>query len=95
MVDVGPLTPAGTRRGAGWARVVLREGREVDTRPACLTGRVDRATPGSLNLNSGLVWRAVIYAGLPLLTITSMRFPEVGGQLVTVVEPLRHLLPTP
>jgi hypothetical protein len=52
-------------------------------------------TPGSLNLNSGLVWRAVIYAGLPLLTIISMRFPEVGGQLVTVVEPLRHLLPTP
>jgi hypothetical protein len=52
-------------------------------------------TPGSLNLNSGLVWRAVIYAGLPLLTIISMRFPEVGGQLVTVVEPLRHLLPMP
>ncbi len=52
-------------------------------------------TPGSLNLNSGLVWRAVIYAGLPLLTIISMRFPEVGGQLVTVVEPLRHLLPIP
>ena len=52
-------------------------------------------TPGSLNLNSGLVWRAVVYAGLPLLTIISMRFPEVGGQLVTVVEPLRHLLPMP
>lgn len=52
-------------------------------------------TPGSLNWNSGLVWRAVVYAGIPLLTIISMRFPEVGGQLVTVVEPLKHLLPMP
>ena len=52
-------------------------------------------TPGSLNLNSGLVWRAVVYAGLPLLTIISMRFPEVGGQLMTVVEPLRHIMPSP
>jgi hypothetical protein len=52
-------------------------------------------TPGSLNLNSGLVWRAVVYAGLPLLTIISMRFPEVGGQVMAVVEPLRHILPSP
>jgi hypothetical protein len=52
-------------------------------------------TPGSLNLNSGLVWRAVVYAGLPLLTIISMRFPEVGGQLMAVVEPLRHIMPSP
>ncbi len=52
-------------------------------------------TPGSLNWNSGLVWRAVVYAGLPLLTIISMRFPEVGGQLMTVVEPLRHIMPSP
>lgn len=57
--------------------------------------RLWHGTPGSLNWNSGLVWRAVIYAGLPLLTIISMRFPEVGGQLITVVEPLRHLMPTP
>ena len=52
-------------------------------------------TPGSLNWNSGLVWRAVIYAGFPLLTIISMRFPEVGGQLMTVMEPLRHIMPSP
>ena len=54
-----------------------------------------RGTPGSLNLNSGLVWRAVVYAGLPLLTVISVRFPEIGGRLVTVVEPLRHMLPMP
>lgn len=54
-----------------------------------------RGTPGSLNMNSGLVWRAVAYAGLPLLTIISVRFPEIGGRLLTVVEPLRHMLPTP
>ena len=60
-----------------------------------LLSRLWRGTPGSLNLNSGLVWRAVIYAGLPLLTIISVRFPEVGGRLLTVVEPLRHMLPTP
>lgn len=57
--------------------------------------RLWHGTPGSLNLNSGLVWRAIVYAGLPLLTILSMRFPEVGGQLVTIAEPLRYLLPTP
>ncbi len=52
-------------------------------------------TPGRLNLSSGLVWRAVVYAGLPLLTVLAARFPEVGGKLITVVEPLRHLLPMP
>ncbi len=57
--------------------------------------RLWHGTPGSLNWNSGLVWRAIVYAGIPLLTIIAMRFPEVGGHLVTVVEPLRHVLPAP
>ncbi|HTV01819.1 MAG TPA: hypothetical protein VMF13_14825, partial [Luteitalea sp.] len=50
-------------------------------------------TPGALNLSSGLVWRAALYGGLPVVTIVCALFPEVGGGALTLLEPLRQLLP--
>jgi hypothetical protein len=60
-----------------------------------ILNRLWSSTPGRVGLSSGLLWRAMATSALPLLTLLAVLFPEVGGSLLTWVEPLRHLMPMP
>jgi hypothetical protein len=50
-----------------------------------------RTTPGRLTFNWSFVGRLVVYGVLPLLLVIGSMFPEVGEELVRVIDPLRKL----
>lgn len=58
-----------------------------------MLSRLWSSTPGQVGLSSGLLWRAMASATLPLLTLLAVMFPEVGGSFVTWLEPLRQFMP--
>lgn len=60
-----------------------------------ILNRLWSSQPGRVGFNSGLLWRAMATSALPLLTLLAVLFPEVGGGLMTWIEPLRHLMPVP
>jgi hypothetical protein len=60
-----------------------------------ILNRLWSSQPGRVGVSSGLLWRAMATSALPLLTLLAVLFPEVGGSLLTWVEPLRHLMPMP
>jgi hypothetical protein len=60
-----------------------------------LLSRLWSTTPGRVSFSSALIWRAMASAALPLLTLLAVSFPEVGGSLLTWIEPMRQLMPVP
>jgi hypothetical protein len=50
-----------------------------------------RTTPGRVSFNWALVQRLVVYGVLPLLIVLGSMFPEVGEELVRLIDPLRKL----
>jgi membrane protein YdbS with pleckstrin-like domain len=57
--------------------------------------RLWSSAPGRVGLTSGLLWRAVATASLPLITLLAVKFPEVGGSLLAWIEPVRQMMPMP
>ena len=50
-----------------------------------------RTTPGPVSFSWSLVGRLVVYGVLPLLLVLGSMFPEVGEELVRLIDPLRTL----
>lgn len=54
--------------------------------------RLWKSTPGRVNFNREFVGRVAIYGALPLVTIVSGVFPEIGDTLFSWLAPVRQLV---
>jgi hypothetical protein len=49
--------------------------------------------PGRINWTGGFIYRIGVTVALPLLLLAASFFPEIGGSLASVLEPLQKALP--
>jgi hypothetical protein len=51
------------------------------------------ATPDRFAWTGGFVYRVAMYGALPLVTLFAWQFPEVAGELVGWLDPVRKAVP--
>jgi hypothetical protein len=54
--------------------------------------RMSGTTPGAVDWSTTLVWRVLVYAGVPLLSLLALEFPEIGGTILKWIEPVQRVL---
>ena len=53
--------------------------------------RLKSTTPGRVDVNWDFIKRIAMYGVLPLLVVIASLFPEIGGTLFGLLDPLRKL----
>ena len=60
---------------------------------ACGDDRGGSTDPGRINWTGGFIYRIAVTVALPLILLVASLFPEIGGSLTSLLEPLQKALP--